>query len=291
MINEYKQNFIDFCNNKYNFLYDYSEINYINSLSQITIKCNKCNKIIVTTPKYHKKKCFCNCKIFNNQQQKQIDFITFSNLKHGDKYDYSKVKFINNLTPVIIICKKHGEFEIIPKIHKNGSGCKYCNQNIRKEEELINDFNKIHNNKYTYDLKNYKNLKSKINIICPIHGNFLQEVGKHLVGSECRKCANKKISLFKTKDINIMINEFKVKHKDIYDYSNMNYKNFSTKINVICKEHGNFKIFPANHKSGVGCPKCNKSSKPMELNDLLQKFNSLYNNKYKYPNISNLYKN
>lgn len=27
---------------------------------------------------------------------------------HGDKYDYSKVEYINNKTPVTIICKVHG---------------------------------------------------------------------------------------------------------------------------------------------------------------------------------------
>lgn len=29
---------------------------------------------------------------------------------HGDRYDYSLVKYVNNITPVDIICKIHGVF-------------------------------------------------------------------------------------------------------------------------------------------------------------------------------------
>ena len=223
--------------------------------------------------------------------KKQIDFINISILKNGDKYDYSLVEYKNNHTPIKLICKTHGVFEILPKVHKQGSGCKYCNLNIRTNEELINDFNKIHKNKYTYNLINYKNLKSKINITCKEHGNFEQRIKNHLEGSGCPKCAFNKLSLSKTKNVNLLINEFNSIYKNKYDYSNINYKNFSTKIIVICKEHGSFEVFPANHKNGNGCPKCNKSSKPIELSELLKKFYNIHNDKYKYPNISNLYKN
>lgn len=29
---------------------------------------------------------------------------------HGNKYDYSKIEYINAKTKIIIICKEHGEF-------------------------------------------------------------------------------------------------------------------------------------------------------------------------------------
>jgi hypothetical protein len=47
--------------------------------------------------------------------------------KHGDRYDYSKVKYINSKTKIIIICKTHGEFEQIAGDHSNGAGCFKCN--------------------------------------------------------------------------------------------------------------------------------------------------------------------
>ena len=39
------------------------------------------------------------------------DFISKAIGVHGNKYDYSKVEYVNTLTKVTIICPIHGEFE------------------------------------------------------------------------------------------------------------------------------------------------------------------------------------
>ena len=57
---------------------------------------------------------------------KTIEFINKAKEIHGDKYDYSKVIYENNLKKVIIICKEHQEFEQLPKTHKRGNGCVKC---------------------------------------------------------------------------------------------------------------------------------------------------------------------
>ena len=56
---------------------------------------------------------------------------------HGDKYDYSKVEYINNITKVIITCSEHGEFKQSPSAHKQGAGCPTCNHGWNKERLLI----------------------------------------------------------------------------------------------------------------------------------------------------------
>ena len=53
-------------------------------------------------------------------------FIEKAKLIHGDKYDYSKVNYVNNHTKIIIICKEHGEYEQIPNSHLNKKGCSKC---------------------------------------------------------------------------------------------------------------------------------------------------------------------
>ena len=45
---------------------------------------------------------------------------------HGDKYDYFKVKYVNNRTHVEIICPKHGSFMQTPNDHLDGCGCPKC---------------------------------------------------------------------------------------------------------------------------------------------------------------------
>lgn len=49
-----------------------------------------------------------------------------SRLIHGDLYDYSKVKYINATSNVIITCPIHGDFETKPTIHMRGSICMKC---------------------------------------------------------------------------------------------------------------------------------------------------------------------
>lgn len=40
-------------------------------------------------------------------------FIEKARLVHGDKYDYSKVEYINSDTKVCIVCPIHGEFWMV----------------------------------------------------------------------------------------------------------------------------------------------------------------------------------
>lgn len=54
------------------------------------------------------------------------EWILFAKDKHNNKYDYSKVNYINCNTKVTIICKKHGEFTQVPSVHLRGNECQTC---------------------------------------------------------------------------------------------------------------------------------------------------------------------
>ena len=72
-----------------------------------------------------------------------FSFIEKSRLIHDNKYDYSKVKYINNKTYVDIICPIHGLFKQLPYNHINGHGCSKCVETSSKQECVIYDFIKI----------------------------------------------------------------------------------------------------------------------------------------------------
>lgn len=55
-------------------------------------------------------------------------------------------------------------------------------------EIFINRARKIHGSKYDYSKVEYNNSKSKLLIICPIHGAFYQTAKAHLRGRGCHKC-------------------------------------------------------------------------------------------------------
>ena len=125
----------------------------------------------------------------------QEDFITKAKEVHGEnRYDYSKVDYINSATKVVIICSTHGEFLQDPNSHLKGRGCPHCaNESAgaslkSNTKEFITKAKSIHNNKYDYSKTEYVNNKTKVVIICPEHGDFEQVPNNHLNGIGCPKC-------------------------------------------------------------------------------------------------------
>ena len=174
---------------------------------------------------------------------------------HGNKYDYSKVEYINNSTKVCVICPIHGEFWMNPSAHVDGKqGCKFCSGKQLTKEMFIEKAKKIHGNKYDYSKVEYINNRTKVCIICPIHGEFWQTPASHLKGQGCPKCDNEYSPTTEE-----CIERAKKVHGNKYNYSKSIYANAVTKICVICPKHGEFWVFPNNHLNGNGCPNCRKS--------------------------------
>ena len=205
------------------------------------------------------------------------EFINKSNRVHGNKYDYSKVEYVNSQTKVCIICPIHGEFWQTPANHVHGHGCPFCSVekvHLRQKsnsKEFIDKAKKIHGNKYTYSHVNYINNETKVLITCPIHGDFEQTPASHLHNSGCPKCgrirSNNSIRL--TRDE--FIEKAKSIHGSYYDYSKVNYVDYDTKVCIICPKHGEFWQTPDSHLQGRGCRLCNKSvsKKEKELTDII----------------------
>ena len=155
------------------------------------------------------------------------------------------------------------------------------------KEELINRFNKIHNNnKFDYSLVDYKNLDTKIKIICPTHGIFEQTPRNHLLGNDCFECSKRK----RSKSNDYFIEQAKKVHNNYYDYSLTNYKNYLTKVKIICPIHGEFEELPQQHISGSGCKKCGiektKKYTLMSLDKFIEKANKIHNNKFDYSKVN-----
>jgi ferredoxin-like protein FixX len=126
------------------------------------------------------------------------EFIKRARRIHGDKYDYSKVEYIDSKTKIIIICPFHGIFFQIPNDHLSKKGCKECGtiNSAEKRSSSKIDFTEkakiIHGDKYNYFKVKYKRTYIKIEIICKKHGSFFQTPHKHLAGRGCPKCSSSK---------------------------------------------------------------------------------------------------
>lgn len=109
---------------------DYSETVYTGFRHKVKIKCNICGEISEVWPKTHLNSDYpcpiCAKKLAGEKlRSNKEEFIKHAIEMHGDKYDYSKVEYITNQTPVIIIDKATGkEFEQTPNSHLQGNGYK-----------------------------------------------------------------------------------------------------------------------------------------------------------------------
>ena len=227
------------------------------------------------------------------------DFIKKARNVHGDKYDYSLVNYLNNSTLVDIVCKKHGIFTQIPKNHLRGKGCKQCGYDVRKEkfsftkDEFIKKAKEIHGDKYDYSLVDYTNAKTKIEIICPLHGKFTQIPYNHLSGKGCKECG----CIENGKNRSITFDKFLEKvrnvHGEKYDYSKSKIENYKTKIEIICPLHGSFFQTPNNHLSGKGCKECGLKSTidyiqencTSNTEDFIKKSKELHGDTYDYSKV------
>lgn len=129
------------------------------------------------------------------------DIVKFFKVVHGERYDYSKVEYKCMKTKVVIICKKHGEFSILPIQHeKRGTGCTYCHleqQRIDRRDTTENFVLKsvsLFKNRYLYTKTVYgKTAHEPLTLTCRVHGDFLIAPNSHLSNKQgCAKCGKVK---------------------------------------------------------------------------------------------------
>ena len=202
---------------------------------------------------------------------------------YGNKYNYSKVEYINNNTKVCIICQEHGEFWQTPGNHLRKHGCQKCAiEKNRKslsstKEEFILKARQIHGWKYDYSKVEYINNNTKVCIICPEHGEFWQTPSAHLSKQGCPICGNLRKGLIKKTKEEFIKQAIEV-HGNKYDYSNVNYINDRTKVCIICPEHGEFWQTPNVHLNRSGCPRCTGRNKTFNefKNQVIKKYGDIY---------------
>lgn len=170
--------------------FDYSLVDYVNNKTKVKIICPK-HGIFEQIPSSHL--CGRGCLKCGEKNKLNInDLIAKANKIHDNKYDYSRVNYINNNTNIEIVCPKHGKFKQTPDSHLHGRGCPKCaNKNVTTNEFIIKA-DLIHDNKYDYSMTHYLNNASKVKIICPKHGIFEQTPNSHLSGQGCPTCKSSK---------------------------------------------------------------------------------------------------
>lgn len=234
-----------------------TDSNYQNQRSKVKVRCN-IHRVEYFAWPGHLVRGDRVCKCCSTRLTLQ-DFINKSRQKHGAKYSYDKVIFVNSTTKVIITCPEHGDWTTKPITHyHNGSGCPTCaiNNSRLSVEKFITNATKVHGRRYNYDRVTIMSNRDDVTIGCPEHGYYQQPARSHLAGHGCPKCA-----LVRTRNsLETFIKQAKSVHGNVYKYDKSVYVNSKTKLIVTCKRHGDFSVTPNSHISNnTGCGRCRES--------------------------------
>jgi len=95
-------------------------------------------------------------------------FIEEAKVIYGEKYDYSKVQYINKEHRVTIICPIHGDFEVYAREHLDGKGCPKC----EKSEKFLSKLKSKFGDRFGLEEFIYQDSTTPVTLICPEHGAF-----------------------------------------------------------------------------------------------------------------------
>ena len=242
--------------------YNYELTKYIAAVKNVTIICPEHGEFL-QRPANHLSGRGCS-ECGGNKPLTIEKFIERARAEHGDRYDYTQVKFKSVENKITIICHKHGAFTQGVILHLKGFNCPKCGRESvagklsHTLERFIEDAERIHGNKYDYTEVEYKNALIKVKIICPVHGSFHQTPASHVRGVACSKCSDIIAADKRRLSTDQFVSRAQEVHGQKYDYSRANYVTSHGKVEIICPEHGAFWQSPATHTMGnkAGCPGC-----------------------------------
>lgn len=192
--------FIKIFKGKYDKPYSFEKTDYKNSNTKVCVTCEKHDDFYITPHMLLRgqgcPKCGRN-RIGKAHSDTQETFLQKAKEKGLlEKYDFSNIVYERSNCKIQLYCgkqdkcgKEHGIFYITPNDLLNGHGCPKCSKVYRRtQDELIEDFRIVHGDKYDYSKVEFKNMRTKVCMICPEHGEFWQLPDSHIRGQGCPQC-------------------------------------------------------------------------------------------------------
>ena len=248
---------------KNNFSYPYIEEEYENSHSKITIRCNTCGNTFVkiacdhiTSPNGGCNVCYKKSfeKYYSYEELLKHNILGLNIKPFEGKKEYRD--------KCIVICPKHGEYEVIINSILKGKGkCKKC---VGKKATDIETFKKLFIQKYGKELDcnfgEYINMSTNITFICKKCGHKFKRLPYALLRKEyrdvCPECSLRKISEERTKSTEqFKLDVEKIYGKGVFDMTDTVYTKSSEYVTLKCNKCGRYFTKEANSLlQGNGCP-------------------------------------
>lgn len=145
-------------------------------------------------------------------------------------------------------------------------------------DEFIARSREVHGDRYDYSLVEYVRNHRKVTVICREHGPFDVAPSAHMNGVHCARCQGRqKLTL------DVFLSRAHAVHGDTYDYRQIDVtRGLKSKVSVICKKHGEFKISAAWHINGQGCPRCSGRNRDKTTKEFIQDAVEVWSDTYTY---------
>lgn len=262
--------------------FSYHLTDYARKGVELIITCPQHGDISIRPEQHFWLKTGCpECDIEASRAKRKKAFLDQARRVHGEKFDYSKVDFVNSNINVEIVCPHHGSFwQGLGQHVLRTFGCPECS---RKADKLTqSDFEKkakeIHGDAYDYSKTVFVECASKLTITCKKHGDFIQRAQSHLSGNGCKKCFMER----NRGSTEAFIDEAKKIHGNKYDYSRVKYTGNKNLVEIICPIHGSFWQKPNSHISSKnGCRFCSDSKGEREVEHFLKRYGIKYIREYR----------
>lgn len=148
----------------------------------------------------------------------------------------------------------------------------------------------INGDRYDYRKSVYFGTSHPLTIICTKHGKFTQRPDQHLLGKGCSECGKVLSASSNKSNSKDFIKKAKSIHGERYVYDKVDYQHSETKVNIVCRVHGDFFVTPHSHLSGrCGCPKCgvitaarHSASNKKTAEQIIQNAKQIYGDTFTY---------
>ena len=139
---------------------------------------------------------------------------------------------------------------------------------------------------YDFSKVVYINSRTKVEVICSVHGSFFAQPNTLLKGCGCKQCSFKRISKNKGLDLDEFLKRVKHRHQDKFKIFKETYTNKRGFIKIECEKHGVLNTRALQLlESDYGCPKCGEeaiySKNRVKVDELNSRIFNKFGNKIK----------
>lgn len=233
---------------------------YINRTTKLKVQCDKGH---IYEPTYNDFREGCRCSVCSPSRKKTYEEV--KQFIESTGYILLSKKYVNNTTDLKVQCNKRHIYLVSYSAFKNGNRCPDCSLKRKKTyQEVKRQIESVHS--YKLLSKDYKNCNTPLKVACE-KGHQYEVTYTHFIrGQRCPDCSPYRKKTYEEVKQHIESIGYKLLSEE--------YKDYKTKLSVVCDKGHTYEVKYTDFKSGRRCPGCapNKAKTYGEVKQYIESF-------------------